>query len=185
VSVWIGYSSIVPKKSHWANRSRTRRSSSREQSINQINITSFLQWRVHLITIFLSSKTSRCGNSHLSWITTRWPPRIRKQSQVFFGDRLQSPKRRVSFIKDRRWIMSRKFVISTTHHRHKPSECTYKDRYFLTFVFNTSQFGEWKHKSSGRHNSFRPVQKCFINKTISCNWGEGPQKDRTRDVQMI
>jgi hypothetical protein len=28
------------------------------------------------------------------------------------GDRLQSPKRRVSFIKDRRWIMCRKFVIS-------------------------------------------------------------------------
>jgi hypothetical protein len=27
------------------------------------------------------------------------------------ADRLQSPKRRVSFIKDRRWIMSRKFVI--------------------------------------------------------------------------
>jgi hypothetical protein len=40
------------------------------------------------------------------------------------GDRLQSPKRRVSFIKDRRWIMSRKFVISTSHHRQKPSEFT-------------------------------------------------------------
>jgi hypothetical protein len=31
------------------------------------------------------------------------------------GDRLQSPKRRVSFFKDRRWIMSRKFVISKIH----------------------------------------------------------------------
>jgi hypothetical protein len=41
------------------------------------------------------------------------------------GDRLQSPKRRVFLIKDRRWLMSKKFVILTTHHRHKPSEFTY------------------------------------------------------------
>jgi hypothetical protein len=40
------------------------------------------------------------------------------------GDRLQSPKRRVFLIEDRRWIMSKKFVILTTHHRHKPSELT-------------------------------------------------------------
>jgi hypothetical protein len=40
------------------------------------------------------------------------------------GDRLRSPKRRVSFIKDRRWITSRKFVISTKHYRHKPLEFT-------------------------------------------------------------
>jgi hypothetical protein len=39
------------------------------------------------------------------------------------GDRLQSPKRRVFLIKNIRWIMSKKFVILTTHHRHKPSEC--------------------------------------------------------------
>jgi len=38
------------------------------------------------------------------------------------GDRLQSPKRRVFFVKDRRWIMSKKFVISKTHYRHKSSE---------------------------------------------------------------
>jgi len=81
VSVWIGYSSIVPIKSHWANRSRPWRSSSREHSISQINITSLQQWRVLLITIFLSRKTSRCENSQFSWITTRWPPRIRLRSQ--------------------------------------------------------------------------------------------------------
>jgi hypothetical protein len=38
------------------------------------------------------------------------------------GDRLQSPKLRVFLIRDRRWIMSKKSVILTTRHRHKPSE---------------------------------------------------------------
>jgi hypothetical protein len=38
------------------------------------------------------------------------------------GDKLQSPKRRVFLIKDIQWIKSKKFVVLTKHHRHKPSE---------------------------------------------------------------
>jgi hypothetical protein len=77
-----------------------------------------------------------------------WSPYLRRQGLalsigpnrvgVLFllddGDRLQCPKRRVFFfIKDRRWIMSKKSVISATHHRHKPSEFTEK---YLAFHFN-------------------------------------------------
>jgi hypothetical protein len=40
------------------------------------------------------------------------------------GDRLQSSKGCV-LIKNRRWIISNKFIILTTDHRHKPSEFTY------------------------------------------------------------
>jgi hypothetical protein len=36
--------------------------------------------------------------------------------------------------RDRRWIMSRKFVIPTTHHHHKPSEFTYKYWSSMRFV---------------------------------------------------
>jgi hypothetical protein len=38
------------------------------------------------------------------------------------GNRLQSPKLRVFLIRDRQWMMSKKSVILTTRHRHKPSE---------------------------------------------------------------
>jgi hypothetical protein len=42
------------------------------------------------------------------------------------------------FIKDRRWIMSKKFVISTTHDRHKPSERIMGwTSYMRTFYFPT------------------------------------------------
>jgi hypothetical protein len=70
----------------------------------------------------LCSKLSQL-NVEITIALSIWPDRV----GIFLpdGDRLQPPKRHVFFfIKDRRWIMSKKFVISIKPHRHKPSELT-------------------------------------------------------------
>jgi hypothetical protein len=58
-------------------------------------------------------------------VTSYWALQSRCRFLHNDGDGLQSPKRRVFLIKDRRWIMSKNFV-TLTHHRHKPSELTKK-----------------------------------------------------------
>jgi hypothetical protein len=53
-------------------------------------------------------------------------------------------------IKGRRWIMSKKFVILTTHHRHKPSELTY----LLLWLEKTFKDGNGRRiREKGRKNT--------------------------------